>query len=140
MPYIANIGFTAVGGRFRVLGSIWHDPDNGKTRLVMTGIKLGKLVAVPKVDDAPFLQGDIVLYCGNSTDRTGKSVGRYTWLGRIASDVDSKGKNIYKITFDVMPMHNHPKYGTPSLYIFNDDENKEHRPMVDGTPDAVLEG
>lgn len=136
MAYIANTGFTVKGGKFKQTGKVFWDEVKKRACLYVTGVRLGEtVIARPYAEDAPFLQGDLVAFAGKAGGKT-----RYQWCGRILSDVDGKGKEIYKITIEVMPTMLMTNYNLmPKLYIFNDDQDKEHDPFSDDTTERTEE-
>ena len=104
MPFIANIAFQKLGVKpeAKSFGSIWYDADKHHAAILLKGFRFGQFFAKPfsTVIDAPYLEGDIVVWTGDYVDGVVKE---YMWCGWMWTCSDQRGP-MYNGVLEIDPL------------------------------------
>ena len=103
MGFIANIAFQKAGviPENKSFGCIWYDPDSHHASILLKGFRFGQAFAKPfdNVSNAPYLEGDIVVWTGDYLEGAKKE---YLWCGWIWTCSDQRGP-MYQIVLEINP-------------------------------------
>lgn len=105
--FIANIAFAKpsldpLKPEYKSFGAIWYDKDKHRASILLKGFRQGQFVAKPfnNVNDAPYLEGDIVYATGDYV--SGTSEKEYMWCGWIWTCSDQRG-HVYNGVLEISP-------------------------------------